>query len=108
MVTALLLLAIQTLSAQPNRFGLPACDAPDQQLATRSAFTLCLSNTHRVPVWTAYQLTPEMLEAPSAARQHFRRDPELAASATDTDFRGSGFHRSHLVPARDLASSPDA
>ncbi|MBI4907241.1 MAG: DNA/RNA non-specific endonuclease, partial [Acidobacteria bacterium] len=41
-------------------------------------------------------------------RQHFRRDPELAASATDTDFRGSGFHRSHLVPARDLASSPDA
>ncbi|MBI4906669.1 MAG: hypothetical protein HY820_23780, partial [Acidobacteria bacterium] len=58
MVTSLLFLAIQTLSAQPNRFGLPTCTAPDQQLATRSAFTICLSNTHRVPVWTAYQLTP--------------------------------------------------
>ncbi|MBI4904235.1 MAG: DNA/RNA non-specific endonuclease [Acidobacteria bacterium] len=108
MVTALLLLAIQTLSAQPNRFGLPACDAPDQQLAVRTAFTLCHSNSHRVPVWTAYQLTPEMLEAPSAPRQHFRRDPELSSAATEADYKGSGFHRSHLVPARDLASSPDA
>ncbi|MBI4902114.1 MAG: DNA/RNA non-specific endonuclease, partial [Acidobacteria bacterium] len=108
MLLTILLLAIQTLSAQPNRFGLPACTAPDQQLATRSAFTLCLSNSHRVPVWTAYQLTPEMLEAPSAPRQHFRRDPELSSAASDADYRNSGFHRSHVVPARDLASSPDA
>ncbi|MBI4903617.1 MAG: DNA/RNA non-specific endonuclease [Acidobacteria bacterium] len=108
MVTALLFLAIQTLNAQPNRFGLPTCTAPDKQLATRSTFTLCLSNSHRVPVWTAYELTPEMLEAPSAPRQHFRRDPEFASSATDADYSNSGFHRSHLVPARDLASSPDA
>ncbi|MBI4903633.1 MAG: DNA/RNA non-specific endonuclease [Acidobacteria bacterium] len=108
MLLTILLLAIQTLNAQPNRFGLPACTAPDQQLATRTAFTLCLSNTHRIPVWTAYQLTPEMLESPSVPRQHFRRDPELASSATDADYRNSGFHRSHLVPARDLASSPDS
>ncbi|MBI4906944.1 MAG: DNA/RNA non-specific endonuclease [Acidobacteria bacterium] len=108
MLLTILLLAIQTLNAQPNRFGLPTCDAPDQQLATRTAFTLCLSNTHRIPVWTAYQLTPEMLESPSVPRQHFRRDPDLASSATDADYRNSGFHRSHLVPARDLASSPDS
>ncbi|MBI4904376.1 MAG: DNA/RNA non-specific endonuclease, partial [Acidobacteria bacterium] len=94
MLLTTLLLAIQTLSAQPNRFGLPACDAPDQQLATRTAFTLCHSNTHRAPLWTAYQLTPEMLDAPSAPRQHFRRDPELASSAADVDYRNSGFHRS--------------
>ncbi|MBI4905485.1 MAG: DNA/RNA non-specific endonuclease, partial [Acidobacteria bacterium] len=75
MVTALLFLAIQTLYAQPGRFGLPACDGPDQHLASRAAFTLCHSNTRRVPVWTAYQLTPEMLEAPSAPRQHFRPTP---------------------------------
>ncbi|MBI4902647.1 MAG: DNA/RNA non-specific endonuclease [Acidobacteria bacterium] len=97
MLLTSLLLAIQSLSAQPNRFGLPACTAPHQQLATRTAFTLCLSNTHRVPIWTAYQLTPEMLDAPSAPRQHFRRDHELPASATDADYRRSGFHRSHLV-----------
>ncbi|MBI4909201.1 MAG: DNA/RNA non-specific endonuclease [Acidobacteria bacterium] len=108
MQLTILLLAIQTLNAQPNRFGLPTCTAPDQQLAVRTAFTICLSNTHRVPVWTAYQLTAEMLDAPSAPRQHFRRDPELPASATNDDYRNSGFHRSHLVPALDLASSPDA
>ncbi|MBI4903032.1 MAG: DNA/RNA non-specific endonuclease, partial [Acidobacteria bacterium] len=108
MLLTTLLLAIQTLNAQPNRFGLPTCTAPDQQLATRTAFTICHSNTHRVPVWTAYQLTPEMLDAPSAPRHHFRRDPKLASSATDADYRNSGFHRSHLVPARDLASSHEA
>ncbi|MBI4906898.1 MAG: DNA/RNA non-specific endonuclease [Acidobacteria bacterium] len=70
------LLTIESLSAQPNRFGLPACDAPDQQLATRIAFTTCHSNTHRVPLWAAHQLTPEMLTT-AAPRRHFRRDPEL-------------------------------
>ncbi|MBI4908751.1 MAG: DNA/RNA non-specific endonuclease [Acidobacteria bacterium] len=108
MVTAILLYAIQTLSAQPGRFGLPACDAPGQQLATRTAFTICHSNTHRVPVWTAYQFTPEMLTAPSAPRRHFRRDPEFHASASEADYKGSGFHRSHMVPALDLAASPVA
>ncbi|MBI4906112.1 MAG: DNA/RNA non-specific endonuclease [Acidobacteria bacterium] len=108
MLFTILLLATETLNAQPGRFGLPACDAPDQQLATRTAFTLCHSNSQRVPLWSAYELTPEMLDAPSAARQHFRRDPEFASSATEEDYKRSGFHRSHVVPARDLASSPDA
>ncbi|MBI4905618.1 MAG: DNA/RNA non-specific endonuclease [Acidobacteria bacterium] len=49
-----------------------------------------------------------MLDAPSAPRRHFRRDPELPNSGTDADYRKSGFHRSHLVPARDPASSPAA
>ncbi|MBI4908445.1 MAG: DNA/RNA non-specific endonuclease [Acidobacteria bacterium] len=100
------LLAIETLGAQPNRFGLPACNAPDQQLATRTAFTLGHSNTHKVPLWTAYQFAPEMLTAPSAPRQHFRRGPELAASATDANYRHSGFHRSHLVPALCVRRTP--
>ncbi|MBI4907373.1 MAG: DNA/RNA non-specific endonuclease [Acidobacteria bacterium] len=107
MLLTTLLLTIETLNAQPGRFGLPACDAPDQQLAIRTAFTLCLSNTHKVPVWAAYQLTPEMLTT-AAPRRHFRRDPELTSSATDVDYKNSGFHRSHVVPARDLAASPQA
>ncbi|MBI4910413.1 MAG: DNA/RNA non-specific endonuclease [Acidobacteria bacterium] len=75
--------------AQPLRS--PPCTAPDQQLAVRTAFTICLSNSHRVPVWTAYQLTPEMLEAPSAPRQHSQRFPPQPR-----------------CPALDPASSPDA
>ncbi|MBI4906004.1 MAG: DNA/RNA non-specific endonuclease [Acidobacteria bacterium] len=106
--TLLLLFAIGTLSAQPDRFGLPACDAPGQHLAIRSAFILCHDSNRKVAAWTAYELTPENLNTPAAPRRHFRRDPELAASASDADYRHSGFHRSHLVPARDMASSPDA
>ncbi len=106
MLTALLLLAtLQTASAQPDRFGLPACNAPDQQLSQRTAFTICLSATHNIPLWAAYELTPAMLNA-SAPRQSFRHDPAL--SATNTDYRNSGYHRSHLVPASDVAANPEA
>ncbi len=106
MLTALLLLATATAAAQPHRFGLPACDAPDQSLAARTAFTLCLSDTRKVAVWTAYELTPAMLAAHAAPRHAFRNDPAVAA--TIADYRGSGYHRSHLVPARDLAANAAA
>ncbi len=107
MAAALLLLAgIQILTAQPNRFGLPACDAPTQHLITRTAFTLCLSGEHKTPLWTAYELTPAMLHHSSTPRQSFRHDPALAA--TNADYRNSGYHRSHLVPAADVAYNPEA
>lgn len=106
MLTALLTLAIQTLAAQPNRFGLPACDASTQHLVTRSAFNLCLSDTHKIPLWSAYELTPSMLHAVSGHRYSFRHDAALAA--TNADYRNSGYHRSHLVPASDVASNSDA
>ena len=57
------LLAAAHLAAQADRFGLPACSAVDQQLAVRAAFTLCHSNAKKVPVWTAYELTPDKLHA---------------------------------------------
>ncbi|MFN7919583.1 MAG: hypothetical protein U0Q16_05775 [Bryobacteraceae bacterium] len=46
----LLLLAALALLAQPDRFGLPACDLSGQELAIRSGFVLCHSASLRVPV----------------------------------------------------------
>ncbi len=106
MATALLLLVIGTLSGQSDRFGLPACDAPGQHMVIRTAFTVCLSDGHNAPVWAAYELTPAMLKAVSGRRLAFRSDSELAAS--NADYRGSGYHRSHLVPASDLAANAEA
>lgn len=110
MRAALLAVIIATvLRAQPDRFGLPACQGPGPELAVRSAFILCHGSGTNTPVWTAYELTPERMGAASPRRSHFRRDPALShGGATDADYRNSSYARGHMVPARDLSWSEDA
>ncbi|MBI4909085.1 MAG: DNA/RNA non-specific endonuclease [Acidobacteria bacterium] len=107
-LTIPLLLAIQTLSAQPGRFGLPACPASGHELATRSAFVLCHSSSLHVPTWTAHELKPSSHTSLRPARTHFRRDPFLSNAATDEDYRNSGYARGHMVPVADLAANETA
>ncbi|MFN7921410.1 MAG: DNA/RNA non-specific endonuclease [Bryobacteraceae bacterium] len=105
----LILLAASALLAQPDRFGLPACELPSQELAIRSAFVLCHSASLRVPVWTAYEITPERLNGHAQRPRHFRRDRVLAQpGASDSDYRNSSYSRGHLVPAVDMAWNEDA
>jgi len=99
-----LLLAFQ-LQAQTD---LPACFAAHLELATRSSFTLCHHAGRKVPVWTAYTLTPSQVDRPAMTRSsRFREDISLhTPGATDADYVHSGYHRGHLVPARD-AGAPE-
>lgn len=98
---------VATTQAQPDRFGTPACEAPNQ-LARRTAFTICFSPENRVALWTIYELLAEHLNAASPRPTHFRRDSDLPDSATNSDYRGSRYQRGHLVPAADLNWSPEA
>lgn len=96
------------LAAQPDRYGLPACSAPSQHLAQRARFILCFSDETKTPLWSAYELTPDTLAKPPLPRpKNFRPDPELA-SAQNTDYRHSGFHRGHVVPAADMSNDASA
>lgn len=100
--TLLLLLAAGTLSAQPDRFGLPACAGAHQEIAVRAGFTLCYDSARKTALWSAHELTVSSEPASRVRRRNFRRDPQLA-SAHDADFRHSGYTRGHLVPAADVA-----
>ncbi|MBI4908698.1 MAG: DNA/RNA non-specific endonuclease [Acidobacteria bacterium] len=102
----LLLLAIQPLAAQPERFGLPACTGPNREIAVRTGFTMWFDAMHKTPLWSAYELTAERLSAAAGVRRarHFRHDAELS-SAFDSDYRLSGYSRGHVVPAADVAWS---
>ena len=107
--TALLIAFVAPLQAQPDRFSLPACSGPDQELAAKSAFIVCYSSARLAPVWTAYELTPESLHGSAPRPSHFRRDYSLSRpTASESDFRRSVFERGHMVPARDLSFSPAA
>jgi endonuclease G len=105
---ALLALAAAA-SAQPGRFGLPACSAADQEFAQRTFFVLCHSSSLRVPLYVAYELEPHHLNRIAARPARFRRDLELTgASATNADYTHSGFSRGHMAPAADFAWSHEA
>ena len=102
MLTRFFLLAIHAVSSVFG-YELPACEYPNQ-LAQRNAFTICFNPGAEVAAWTIHEL--KLGVAAGARPTHFRRDAELN-SASNSDYRNSSYQRGHLVPAADLAASPE-
>jgi endonuclease G len=104
---AFLLITPALLLAQPNRFQLPACNAPNQELATRTAFILWHSATHKVPIWTIYELKPNQHNGTPRPKT-FHKDLNLTQEgAANSDYKLSGYSRGHMVPAEDLTEPED-
>jgi endonuclease G len=103
-LASLLLLLASAAQAQP--FGSPACHG---EPADRLFLFLCHSPDRKVPLWTAYTLTPDLLDGSAPRPRRFRQDLLLAASgASDRDYLHSGYSRGHLAPAVDFAFSDAA
>jgi len=93
----------------PTAFAQPACDAHFRLFLDHTYFQICYDPALKAPVWTRYELRPEHLAASAPRSSAFRRDPLLASpSASNADFRLSGFSRGHLIPAADFAWSEPA
>jgi endonuclease G len=104
-----LLALVSPLLAQYDRFGAPACDGPNRELADRQYFVLCHSSELKVPVWVGYELSPDRIIRGASRPSRFSRDAALSTrGAQDSDYRGSGYTRGHMAPAADFAFSDDA
>jgi endonuclease G, mitochondrial len=73
-----------------------------------SCFELEYSETHEQAKWTYHLLTREMTRANTERSDRFLVDSKVKTnSATDADYKGSGYDRGHIVPAADMAFSEE-
>lgn len=73
-------------------------------------YTLLYDTMYRQAEWVAYRLTRTELNAGTAKRSNsFRCDPHVLSygwpTASDSDYKGSGFDRGHLLPSADRCGS---
>ncbi len=76
-----------------------------------SAFNLEFSHTHMQPRWVGYFISRERLEGKKFRRHGFAFMPDSninGGTATNEDYRKSGYDRGHLASARDMAFSRES
>ena len=93
---------------QIDALQMPLITANDE-IIRHTGFTLSYSERHEQARWVAYTLSAEMLQGTATRTNRFMSDPKVAqGSATDADYKHSGFDRGHLAPAADMRWSDEA
>ncbi len=93
-----------TLVLLPEGLELPACEA--SQIVRHVGYSLQYDEGNEQAKWVAYQLTGSETVKRFKRTDNFAPDPDIATgSATDLDYRRSGYDRGHLAPAADMGWS---
>ncbi len=84
---------------------LPKSRSQDQ-IITHTGYTLSYNKTYHIANWVAYELTAEETESVVERSDKFVPDPQLkSGSASNKDYKNSGYERGHLAPAADMGYS---
>lgn len=65
-------------------------------------YSLCYDSDHRQASWVKYELTQELISGKQKRTNNYRPDHSLKDPVLETDYKGSGFDRGHLLPAADM------
>lgn len=75
-----------------------------EQIIEHKGYTVSYNKEWRLPNWVAYELTRDELQKRASRTDKFVADPYVnGVSATNTDYRRSGYDRGHMAPAADMA-----
>jgi len=101
------------INLEGNDYILPTDFFPSTNLGyviKHQYYAMSYSEDHEQPEWVAYELTKESIRAKNVERpNNFRPDPKVRkASASKSDYRGSGYDRGHLAPSGDFAFNKKA
>lgn len=76
------------------------------QVIKHTGFALAYSEYNEQATWVSYVLLPEECGGDEERSSSFYPDPKVSTgSATNEDYKGSGFDRGHLAPAGDMGYS---
>jgi endonuclease G len=92
----------------PARINHPELPKPNphSQIIHHKGYTLSYNSTYNIADWVAYELTAEETVPVVKRNNHFIPDPLLkSGSASNNDYKGSGYDRGHLAPSADMCYS---
>jgi endonuclease G, mitochondrial len=81
---------------------------PGSQIVEHLAYTLDYAEQFEQASWVAYELTAEETVKQFERSNKFFKDPDVkTGSASDVDYKGTGYDRGHLAPAGDMSYSEE-
>ena len=79
---------------------------PSDQITTHTGYTLSYNSNYHIANWVAYELTEKETTPVVKRNNHFIPDPLLSSgSASNSDYKGSGYDKGHLAPSADMCYS---
>lgn len=104
-----LLCLLLSCNAVAQTFNYLPADTNAHQKLTYTQFTLSYNEEHEQPDWVAYELTKNEAAMSRDRCDCFAKDNTVTTgSATESDYRSTGFDKGHLCPAADNNMSEQA